>query len=480
MKSLLPVLLLSVLLSSVGHLGAQVFFDANGSTSGFGAYTSQSLDGNLWSSDNTGSSVTTDFATAGGTTASTTVFTVGESTFTGNSQSIETGMLLSWEIGSLTWRSDIANPSTTSRNNVGLNGNGKQLIFAPGATVEVQDIYTTNVVDLTMNNFAIVNDFTKTGAGGLQWRSGMSLDGTATIAAGSLRMETGPNLGLNSRINVLSGGEFAFQYAGGPGGLTTVSIGGLSGDGLVSGGTGNTTATNRLTILDGHGLDFSGTIDAGAGNLVSVQKSGAGTQTFSGANTYDGTTTVSGGTLLVTGTHTGAGAYTVDGGVLGGSGSITTSNASVTVNGTGQLAPGTDGTIDTLNLSLGSGSLDLSNVGPGSLLFDLDAAGDLIAVNAGVDISGLEFGDFVFSDLGGVTTTTYTLITSTGLTGSLGATTTGSFGSWSGELLINGNNLELNVVPEPAVTLLFMMGLGAVLFTQRRRVRASRVGTAQA
>jgi autotransporter-associated beta strand protein len=95
---------------------------------------------------------------------------------------------------------------------------------------------------------------------------------------------------------------------------------------------------------------YAGVIaDAGVTALI---KTGTGMLVLSGGNTYSGGTTVSGGTLVAsntTGSATGSGAVTVNaGGTLAGSGII---SGAVSVNSSGQFAPGPATGFGTLTAS---------------------------------------------------------------------------------------------------------------------------------
>lgn len=101
-------------------------------------------------------------------------------------------------------------------------------------------------------------------------------------------------------------------------------------------------------------------------------------------------------------------------------------------------------------LSIG-GSLDLSDAGTGTLLFELDS---LAGTSDRIDVAGtlaigngtLGFNDFGFTNLGGLQAGTYKLITSGAITGTLDAADLeGTIGSFDGRLRINGNDLELVV-----------------------------------
>lgn len=107
--------------------------------------------------------------------------------------------------------------------------------------------------------------------------------GTTTVAKGILTAGSTSAFGANSATSVASGATLALN------GFNN-TIGALSGSGAVSLGTG------VLTVGGGGGSgSFSGVI-SGAGGLT---KTGAGTQTLSGANGYTGATTVSQGTLAL-------------------------------------------------------------------------------------------------------------------------------------------------------------------------------------
>ncbi len=139
-------------------------------------------------------------------------------------------------------------------------------------------------------------------------------------------------------------------------GVTTPTFGGLSGStNLASKIAGYTLGVTSLTINPGTGVSntYSGVVANGAAGM-SLVKTGAGTQIFSGANTYTGTTTVSEGTLSITGSINSSAAIAVNAGLLSTSGADKLANtAAVTVAG-GTLTVGGADTVDTLTMSSGT------------------------------------------------------------------------------------------------------------------------------
>ena len=189
------------------------------------------------------------------------------------------------------------------------------------------------------------------------------------------------------------------------------------------------------------------TIAPRIGGDEGLTKIGPGTLVLTNASLlYTGPTTVNDGTLLINapGILNVGSDVTVNAGTLGGSGTI---GGNVKVEAAGHLAPGASA--GTLSIS---GNLDLTAqaAGTGKLVFVLDAlaaTSDQIAVGGAVGIgSALGMGNFVFTNLAGLETGTYKLITSSGLIGALdSADLSGAIGAFTGTLLINGNDLELVV-----------------------------------
>jgi autotransporter-associated beta strand protein len=208
-----------------------------------------------------------------------------------------------------------------------------------------------------------------------------------------------------------------------------------------------------------------------AGNMVTLSsvlsgpgglnKLGSGTLILNASNTYYGETDINAGTLAVNGSLNSGGLVVVNNsGILCGTGTV----GNVTVNSGGHIAPGNLAGILTLagDLMLNSGALldfDLANT----------AASDKISMTGStLYLNAQQFSDFVFTPLGGFGAGTYVLIDAGGIQGSLGDDLSGNIGGLSASLSTSGNDLMLNVVPEPSIWLLLATA-GLALFANVRR-----------
>jgi len=364
-----------------------------------------------------------------------------------------------------------------------------------------------------------------------------TITGPLTVDAGSVSTIAGLQVGANTTLNFANNGSLtvgnkvlmsfatasAFLGTGTNAAALTIQSGGyvslsssassysqtvhsLSGAGILTNlSTGNATAT--LTIANGNGADFTGTIQdgstvAGTGitalGRVAVTKSGSGTQTLSGANTYTGNTIVNAGTLLVNGSTSASSAVSVNNtGTLGGSGTVA---GTVSINNGGTLSPGNSpgelatgsqtwavggdynwqifdatglaGTgFDTVNVT---GTLNLGSLTAGSFGINLwslssalatsgnainfDGSSDyswaLVSTTAGV--SGFEASDFAIN-LGSINGTS-------GFTNTAGGVFSLALSGDSQTLLLN-----YSAIPEPSSWALFALGLTLVGVCVRRR-----------
>jgi len=343
--------------------------------------------------------------------------------------------------------------------------------------------------------------------------------GILTIDGGSARAffsginnNLGGNEGNNTSgtgtINLIAG-ELAVNS------LTTGGVAGSTGSFNFSGGTLRPYSQNTsiggsgagFTIaLAGTSATFSG-LDAAAGTARTLTilttlvdgTAGAAGAIFSGgtvsltaASTYTGSTSVSGGALSLAAGGSFANSTSISvaagatlgltsktsgfsfgsGQTLGGSGSVALPTSG-TVSLEGFLAPG-GGSAGTLAFT-NAGTFDITsaiNSPTNRLQFGLGTVSDLVTVAGGTLAIGtglLEFDDFDFTQLTGFDQGTYTLFSAGSLSGTLGASTSGSIGSFTGTLSRVGNTVQLVVVPEPGTLPLAGLGFAAAAWAFRRR-----------
>ncbi|MDZ7618392.1 MAG: autotransporter-associated beta strand repeat-containing protein [Patescibacteria group bacterium] len=287
-------------------------------------------------------------------------------------------------------------------------------------------------------------------------------------------------------------------------------------DAMAAPGAGVKTLTLNGTNT-GDNLFAIGILDNSSTNTTSVVKSGTGTWILGGNNTYTGTTTVSAGTLRVDGSIHAGGVVTVSGGAtLGGSGTIGGLAA-----GAGLVSPGASAgilSVATINPSTGmdfafefgqTGSPDYANAAA-SINDVLRLTGDdpataALGANNTVDIyfsvSDLELGDLfrggVYVDqavdatdramfLGMVQGANYNcyVLGDGGGTHSFGGLdyyTMAQYDSFLqmelsvvaepadfGSGAIAGSVLQFRIVPEPALPMLILFALPALLLRRRR------------
>ncbi|MBI2512677.1 MAG: autotransporter-associated beta strand repeat-containing protein [Opitutae bacterium] len=256
-------------------------------------------------------------------------------------------------------------------------------------------------------------------------------------------------------------------------------------------GSGQTLAVNGLlqsggaaTIGGGNGITYAGfgtetdlvirtdkasdTLTIGnALSAPNLTKSGEGILVLSGTNSIAGATALNAGTLRVNGSLTATAVTVASGATLAGSGTI--GGATEFLSG-GILAPGNSpGTLTfTDGVTFDAGAI---------LDFELGTASDLIRVSGGT-LTGPTSGTITlnFSDSGGFTAASYTLVDFSGATTSsfdasdftLGST----IGGYTYQLSLAGSTLQLvataSAVPEPA-TYAALFGLAALGLVARRR-----------
>lgn len=202
-------------------------------------------------------------------------------------------------------------------------------------------------------------------------------------------------------------------------------------------------ATNNVLVVDGANSAATVSITNAAGTglltvtrgLVQISSGGVLRVDQLIATNSEGTLTVAaGGRLLLTSANLsefGAAGLTVGAGAeLGGLGTV---KETATIQGF--LSPG---------LSAGTLSFDNDlNLAPGSVCrFELGppATSDQVVVGSVLDLTGLVWSNFEFTALSGFTNGTYVLIDAAGLTGALGASTTGTVNGLAAALSVDVNN----------------------------------------
>jgi fibronectin-binding autotransporter adhesin len=235
-------------------------------------------------------------------------------------------------------------------------------------------------------------------------------------------------------------------------GTSTTTLGGLTGLGTLNlSGTVSIGNNNASTT-------YSGSL-TGAASLIKI---GSGTLTLGATNTYVGPSTVNQGSLVVNSSMLSP--VTVNsGGTLGGSGYL----SSVTVTPSGQIAPGNP--LGTLTIS---GSLSLASSAVMDYELDTPLTSGLISCGTLIVTGQLEFSNFDFTWTGNFGPGTYDLIEDGSIpNGILGSSNSGTIDGYSANLAVSGNDLVLDVVPEPSTAaLLATSALGLLGYGWRRRL----------
>jgi autotransporter-associated beta strand protein len=338
------------------------------------------------------------------------------------------------------------------------------VIVNSGATLEFASVNVANF----FANYIIGEGGTMTSGAGVDHMhlgSVMLTGGTWTTEPGAISYN-GENYFLHGGVTVAGSVPSTITQQGGDNSNRGIS---WLGDGVF---TVNDATGDSASDLNVHTELENG--DSGAATLL---KDGDGTMNLTNANSYSGGTAIYAGTLRVnntSGSATGTGNVLVAAdGTLAGAGTVGAGgNITVTING--HLAPGNSA--GTLTLDLGvTGSLDISAVNPGGLSFELGTTSDKVMLATGglnIGAGTLEFDDFLFSELLGFGNGDYVIFDSTtAITGTLGAVTSGTIGDYTGELQFadGGNDLVLHVVPEPASATLILGGLALLAARRRRR-----------
>jgi len=226
--------------------------------------------------------------------------------------------------------------------------------------------WQSDVTGIPNQLFGVVTgsgNFTKTGAGTLEFDGLNTNTGATIVSAGTLQLGIANATSNTSALTVASGATFSLANA------TTGfagAVGSIAGAGNITMGI----AGSALTIgNDNTSTTFSGVI-SGVGSLTKV---GTGTETLSGTNTYTGATTINAGTLSI-GTDNNLGTAPVavtandlnfGGGTLQTTGTFAlSSNRGVTLNAGGGTIDTTSGTTLTYGgIVAGTGALTKTDTG---------------------------------------------------------------------------------------------------------------------
>ncbi len=288
----------------------------------------------------------------------------------------------------------------------------------------------------------------------------LNLSGTGAVSAASVVLASAAagrgvaNLtgGVLSTANLTEGaGNGTVTFNGGTlrltGNQTALFNGFESGDvTLVS--SGGTIDTQSFTVATGLGLSGNG----------SLTKQGSGSLTLAGINTYAGNTTVSAGTLLVDGTLVNSQTTVRSGATLGGSGQL----GSILLEDGGTLAPGSSpGTLTASSLVWNSGGSMMIELGTDAANSDDLDLGDFLRG------TGTNF-NFTFVDNGWVIGQTYTLLTFTNTTFTLGDFGFTNGGGFDGTFSLDATTLKFTIIPEPSTAALLLLALAAAVFLRRR------------
>jgi autotransporter-associated beta strand protein len=200
---------------------------------------------------------------------------------------------------------------------------------------------------------------------------------------------------LNSTISSSGGTAYLSSYSANTV-LTGGTPAGTNANGYSTLTIGSTNNSGTFLGKIGTGYNSSAKTEDATACLISIAKTGTGTQTFSGTNNYAGTTTITAGSVLVDGTHLAAavagsdtGKYVAgSAGTLGGTGTIkpagsTATGGGVMVSISGKLAPGDP------SVSSGVGTLTLDSGNAVKSILSLETGGTL-SFNLGAKSTGSE------------------------------------------------------------------------------------------
>ena len=342
-------ILASLLFVAASGYATTLYWDANGTTAGFGTdLTGDWNSSAFWSTSSAGTATPTVWP---GTATNDVIFSAVDCT--ADSTVTVQNVLGSSAVNSVT--------SKAAAKSVKIQGatSGRVLTMTNAASFNVEDgaaAYDLAVYVVVAGSAGL----NKTGTGAMALGNANNYyTGITHIQQGTLYF--GNNVIPDSSAVIIDAGTTLRADGGG----RQETVGSIAGAGTL---ILKSTAADAQAFTaggDNSSTEFSGPIksDNATGWFV---KTGSGTLTLSGASTYGQETRVTNGVLIVNGTHTGGSNYTVyDGATLGGTGTITLATITTNVRLVGsdaahraKLAPGVAGA-GTLTIANGAGGTNV-------------------------------------------------------------------------------------------------------------------------
>lgn len=467
-----------------------------GTVTGSGALTKSGAGTLIMSSSGTGNTYSGDLTVAGGTLA---VRYDGTRRATGNIYLKNNTTVANHDSGDTSLVASGSSRTTFIDGNVtfiGTNGGtssttrlilGGSVVLTGNRTIEVSNAVNANgggFVEIPSGAGNGISDggngysLTKTGVGTLKVLRTSTYTGGTYIDGGVLELNTFNNLLASGSLIEVDGGNLFINGVSQTAGTVNLVSGSITGGtaGALTGTSFNMSAGTVNKVL--------------AGATAPLTKSTTGIVTLSGSNTYTGATTITAGTLLINGSLAAGSAVSVGAsGTLGGSGTIggatsvagslspgnsagilTVSNNATIIDG-GALNIELNGTTvgtDYDRVALTGAAPTFSLTGTNNLELSLGYTPSVNALFFITTVTGSNAISGVFEELNGTTTT-------------LIQDSIFSFGghswkiSYTGDVGTNafsgvGNDLALQVIPEPNTAMLGLLGLAALATIRRRRL----------